>query len=237
MTPTARTAPSSTRAIRPVHVARHVPPAHRPAKSLYSERLKRWFDLAFSLLSLPVVIPLGLVVAIFIKIDSHGPVLVKLNRLGKEGGSFGQYKFRTMIIDAERRLQQLLESDPEIREEFEATYKIKNDPRITRIGRWLRKTSLDELPQVINVLKGEMTWVGPRAIRPDELKMYGDNASVFLSAVPGITGLWQVSGRSKLSYEERVHLDVHYIETVSFLNDIHIILRTVPVMFTGNGAF
>lgn len=238
MTPTAQTVRSHRTATRSPHVVRHAPPpVQRPANGHYSGKLKRWFDLAFSLASLPIVIPLGLLVAVCVKLDSRGPVLVKLDRLGKDGEVFGQYKFRTMAVDAEQLLQQLLESDLKIREEFEATFKIKDDPRITRVGRWLRKTSLDELPQVLNVLKGEMSWVGPRAICPDELKMYGDNASTFLSAVPGITGLWQVSGRSKLTYNERVCLDIRYIETATVLADVAIILRTIPLMFTGDGAF
>ncbi len=239
MTPTARTVRSPRTTARPVplHVVRHVPPARCPESSHYPRRLKRFFDLVFSLASLPVIIPLGLLAAACIKLDSRGPVLVKLDRLGREGGVFGQYKFRTMAVDAEQLLQQLLESDPEIREEFETTFKIKNDPRVTRVGRWLRKTSLDELPQVLNVLKGEMSWVGPRAICPDELKMYGEHASTFLSAIPGITGLWQVSGRSKLSYSERVHLDIRYVETATIGTDLRIILRTIPLMFTGDGAY
>jgi lipopolysaccharide/colanic/teichoic acid biosynthesis glycosyltransferase len=199
--------------------------------------VKRWFDLLFTLLSLPLITPIGLIIAAIIKLDSPGAVLVKLDRLGRGGVVFGQYKFRTMVADAERVLRELLESDPRIRKEFEGAYKIKNDPRVTRVGRWLRKTSLDELPQILNVLKGEMSWVGPRAIRPDELKMYGDTAPVFLSAMPGITGLWQVSGRSRLSYNERVRLDMRYIETIGFRTDLRIMLRTIPVMFTGDGAF
>jgi lipopolysaccharide/colanic/teichoic acid biosynthesis glycosyltransferase len=237
MTPTARTAARPRTAIHTTPVPRLLPPIQRPSESLYARKLKRWFDLAFSALSLPVVIPVALFVAVIIKLDSPGPVLVKLDRLGRGGVLIGQYKFRTMVVDAERVLRELLESDPQIRREFETTFKIRQDPRVTTVGRWLRKTSLDELPQILNVLKGEMSWVGPRAIRPDELKMYDDWAPMFLSAVPGITGIWQVSGRSKLSYAERVRLDIHYIETISCRSDLGIILKTVPVMFTGDGAF
>lgn len=224
-------------AVETLPAAPEVPPARPPAKSLYQRGLKRWFDLAFSLVSFPVLIPLGFFVALIIELDSPGPILVKLERLGKGGVRFGQYKFRTMVADADFVLRELLESDPEVRKEFETTYKIKNDPRVTTVGRWLRKTSIDELPQILNVLKGEMTWVGPRPIRPDELTMYGDKASVFLSAVPGITGLWQVSGRSRLSYRERVHLDTRYIEGIRFRTDLLIILHTARVMLTGDGAF
>lgn len=237
MSLTAKPVVRSATAVRTSHGVRHTPPVRRLRKSFYARTLKRWFDLAFSVLSLPVVIPLALLVAACIKLDSEGPVLVKLDRIGRGGGVFGQYKFRTMIDDAESLLQELLESNPEIREEFETTYKIKDDPRVTKLGRWLRGTSLDELPQVLNVIKGQMSWVGPRAIRSDELRMYGEETSIFLSAVPGITGLWQVSGRSRLSYAERVNLDMQYIETIGFSTDLRIILRTIPVMFTGDGAF
>lgn len=219
------------------HNTEYAPLDSGPLPNSYQARAKRWFDVLFSFVSFPVVILLGLLVSAMIKLDSPGPVLVRLERLGKGGQPFGQYKFRTMIEDAEDVLQELLESDPQIRREFEQTYKIKNDPRVTRFGRWLRKTSLDEVPQVLNVLKGDMSWVGPRAVRPDELKMYGESAAAFLTAIPGLTGLWQVSGRSRLSYEDRVRLDMRYIEKASFWLDLAIILRTVPVMLTGDGAF
>lgn len=218
-------------------VPRDEPPSHHRAQTLYSERLKRWFDLALSVLSFPIVIPLGLLVAAIVRLDSPGPVLVRLERLGRDGKIFGQYKFRTMVVDAERVLRELLELDPQIRSEFESTYKIRSDPRVTKVGRWLRKTSLDELPQILNVLIGQMSWVGPRAVRPDELRMYGEAAPAFLSVVPGITGLWQVSGRCRLSYQDRVRLDMQYIEEVGFWMDLRIIMRTVPVMLTGDGAF
>jgi exopolysaccharide production protein ExoY len=141
-----------------------------------------------------------------------------------------------MVPDAETVLRGLMKSDPNIRREFHASYKIQNDPRITRIGKWLRRTSLDELPQILNVLKGEMSWVGPRAIRDDELVMYDGSAAKLLSENPGITGLWQVSGRSKLSYQQRIHMDMKYIDNVSLATDVKILLRTVPAVLTGDGA-
>lgn len=202
----------------------------------YRGGFKRCFDLAFSFSCLPIVFLFGLVVAVMIRMDSPGPVLVKLKRLGKKGMPFWQYKFRTMVPDAETVLRRLMKSDPDIRREFSTSYKIQNDPRVTRIGRWLRKTSMDELPQILNVLKDEMSWVGPRAIRDDELVMYDGSAAKLLSEHPGITGLWQVSGRSRLSYQERVHMDMKYIDSLSFATDLKILLRTVPTVLTGNGA-
>lgn len=237
MSPAAATVPKRSAPVCPLPAPRVVRSGQVSAKGLYSGRLKRWFDLAFGLMSLPVIIPLGLFIALIIKLNSPGPILVRLERIGKAGRHLGQYKFRTMVAGAEQVLQGLLETDIQIRKEFEATYKIKSDPRVTSVGRWLRKTSIDELPQILNVLKGEMSWVGPRPIRPDELKMYGDMAPLFLSAVPGITGLWQVSGRSELSYSERVDLDMRYIKTIGFRTDLRIIFRTARVMFTGDGAY
>lgn len=207
-------------------------------QTFYERHLKRAFDLGFTLLTLPVVFPLWLLIALLIKLDSPGPAIVKLSRVGYKGKSFGLYKFRTMVVNAEEVLKKLLGSDAKLREEFERDYKIKNDPRITRVGRWLRKFSLDELPQALNVIKGEMSWVGPRPLVKDEIeKYYGKNRWFLLSVRPGITGLWQVSGRSNLPYEERVRLEMQYIEQVSFWNDVRILLRTIPVMLTGKGAY
>jgi lipopolysaccharide/colanic/teichoic acid biosynthesis glycosyltransferase len=197
---------------------------------------KRFLDVAFTLATLPIFLPLGLLIALAIKLDSRGPVLVKLKRLGKHRSAFYKYKFRTMVPDAERILQELLRSNEEVRAEYERTYKITNDPRITSFGRVLRRTSLDELPQILNVLLGDMSWVGPRDILDSELKMYGEFADKFVSVKPGITGLWQVSGRSKLPYSERVRLDVYYIDHVAPLLDMHILLKTIPVVLFGEGA-
>jgi exopolysaccharide production protein ExoY len=202
----------------------------------YQNHLKRWFDLLFSLILLPLAVPFSLIVALIIKLDSNGPILVKVKRLGLDGSTFYKYKFRTMVPNAEEVLRNLLETDAKIRAEYTSTYKIVNDPRITRFGRWLRKTSLDELPQILNVLRGEMSWVGPRDILDTELAMYGKFGEKLLTVQPGITGLWQVSGRSRLPYAERVRLDSHYIDNISFLLDLKIILKTVPVVVLGDGA-
>ena len=202
----------------------------------YARTFKRWFDISFSLVLLPLVLPFALIAAALIKLDSKGPVLVRVKRLGRNGSAFFKYKFRTMVPDAESVLRRLLESNQEVREEYYRTYKIKNDPRITRFGRWLRFTSLDELPQIINVLKGEMSWVGPRDILDTELAKYGEFAPKLLTVQPGITGLWQVSGRSNLSYTDRVNLDMNYIDAISLLTDLEIISRTIPVVLFGDGA-
>jgi len=203
----------------------------------YPGRFKRWTDIALTLASLPVALPLGLAICALIKLDSRGPILVKLERLGKRGSCFPLYKFRTMVPNAQELLGHLLQSNQEMRREFETSYKIKSDPRITRVGHWLRKTSLDELPQLLNILRGEMSWVGPRAIAKDELRMYGQWGSRLLAVTPGLTGLWQVSGRSKLTYPERVSLDMRYIDTVCPRLDLAILFRTFPVVISGDGAF
>jgi len=203
---------------------------------IYRNAFKRYTDIALTILSMPLIVPFAALVCIFIRIDSRGPVLVRVKRLGLERTSFFKYKFRTMVPDAEQVLQELLKSDDQLRQEYLSTYKIKNDPRITRFGRWLRRTSLDELPQVLNVLRGEMSWVGPRDILDTELAMYGEFASKFVTVKPGITGLWQVSGRSRLPYSERVRLDMFYIDNVSLLLDLKIMFRTIPVVLFGDGA-
>jgi lipopolysaccharide/colanic/teichoic acid biosynthesis glycosyltransferase len=203
---------------------------------VYASRFKRLFDLALTLVALPLILPVSLLIVVLIKLDSRGPALIKVKRLGRNHSSFYKYKFRTMLPDAERILQELLASNPEIRQEYEATYKIKRDPRITRFGRLLRKTSLDELAQVLNVIRGEMSWVGPRDILATELAMYGEHGAKFVSVQPGITGLWQVSGRSRLPYAERVRLDMYYVDHLSLWMDLKILLKTFPVVLFGDGA-
>jgi lipopolysaccharide/colanic/teichoic acid biosynthesis glycosyltransferase len=193
-------------------------------------------DVGLTIAFLPLIFPVAFLLAVLIRLDSPGPALVKVKRLGKGSRVFHKYKFRTMVPDADRILQELLQSDEAIRKEYFSTYNIKNDPRITRVGRWLRRASLDELAQVINVLRGEMSWVGPRDILDSELKMYGESAAKFLTVKPGITGLWQVSGRSCLPYSERVRLDMYYIDNMSLFLDLGILLRTVPVVLFGDGA-
>ena len=204
---------------------------------------KRAFDIIFSLAVLILLAPLYLLIALLIKLDSRGPVFFKHKRIMATGRPFHCLKFRTMAIDAEERLQQLLASDAELRAEWERHYKLKNDPRITCIGRFLRRSSLDELPQFINVLKGEMSVVGARPIVGKELedyyKIYDErSAGRYCSMKPGITGLWQVMKRSDVvDYKERVELDDWYVLNVSLKTDIYIILKTVVCMFNGKGAY
>lgn len=164
------------------------------------------------------------------------PVFVH-ERIGFEGRRFRVYKFRTMYIDANERLEELLETSEESRRAWERDYKLKDDPRITNIGNFLRKTSLDELPQLINVLKGEMSLVGPRPITEDEIAKYGDYFEYFTAVKPGITGLWQVSGRNDIEYEERIQLDVWYVRNWSIELDIQILIKTVLVVLGRKGSY
>ena len=156
--------------------------------------------------------------------------------MGREGRCFDVIKFRSMYENAEEKLHDILREDPDRREEYEMFHKLRDDPRITRIGRVLRRSSLDELPQLLNVLKGDLSLVGPRAYMPRELpKMIGLERTV-LQNRPGLTGLWQVSGRNELQFQERVYLDVHYVQNCSLWMDIYILIKTLPVVLTGNGA-
>ena len=192
--------------------------------------IKKLSDLIFSSLILIICIPLFFIIAILIKLSSRGPIFFLQERIGKNNVQFKCIKFRTMYPEAKDILENLLIKDKKLKLEFEENHKLKNDPRITTIGKFLRKTSLDELPQFINVLKDEMSIVGPRPIVKEEKKRYGKNLKKFLSIKPGITGLWQVSGRNNLSYKRRVQLDLNYIKNFNFLMDIRIIIRTFGVI-------
>jgi len=200
------------------------------AQSKRGRMLKRAGDVAFALAVLTLGAPLFVLLAVLVKLSSKGSVLYCQRRIGRGYKGFGCLKFRTMHRDADRLLAELLATDQELRAEFERDYKLKNDPRITRIGRFLRRSSLDELPQFINVLRGEMSVVGPRPIVWDELQRYGRNMDAVLSVRPGLTGLWQVSGRNNLSYATRVRMDLDYVERRSFWLDLHIILLTIGVV-------
>ena len=176
-------------------------------------------------------LPLYFIIALLIKLSSRGPIFFSQERIGKNNIPFKCFKFRTMHPEAEDILENLIKQNSLLKKEFEETHKLKNDPRITYIGRFLRKTSLDEIPQFINVLKMEMSIVGPRPIVKEEIKKYGISISKVLSIKPGITGLWQVSGRNNLSYKRRVMLDCLYVKNINFLLDLRIILRTFGVIF------
>ncbi|MAR85346.1 MAG: exopolysaccharide biosynthesis protein [Cytophagia bacterium] len=191
---------------------------------------KSFLDIIFSIIFIVVGSPLFLVIIILIKFSSRGPIFFSHTRIGKNNQPFNCIKFRTMHPEADDILFNLLEGNSFLKEEFEKTQKLKNDPRITVIGKILRKTSLDELPQFINVLRMEMSIVGPRPIVKSEVIKYGSNITKVLSIKPGITGLWQVSGRNNLSYQKRVFLDSLYVDNISFLMDLRIIIRTFGVL-------
>ncbi len=177
--------------------------------------------------------PLMLLIALLVRLDSPGPVIYRRRVVGLKGRVFDAYKFRTMIVDAEA----YLEAHPGLKAEWEQTGKIRNDPRVTRVGRWLRRTSLDELPQLFNILRGEMSLVGPRMITPAELPRFGRWQHNLLIVKPGLTGLWQISGRADLSYEDRVRLDMYYIRNYTIWLDLKILLQTVWVVIQGKGAY
>tara|TARA_A100001035_G_C27633563_1_gene431164 strand:+ start:112 stop:747 length:636 start_codon:yes stop_codon:yes gene_type:complete len=202
-------------------------------------RIKVIFDYIFSLILLICGFPLFFVIAILVKLSSRGPIFFLHKRIGKNKKYFYCIKFRTMHAEADDILKTLLSKDKKKRNEFEKIHKLKNDPRITPIGKILRKTSLDEIPQFLNVLKGEMSIVGPRPIVDKEAKKYKKCLNKVLSIKPGITGLWQVSGRNNLSYKKRVFLDLLYVNNSNFLMDIRIIIRTLGVIIFPNdrGAY
>ena len=197
---------------------------------------KRALDIIGVGVGLVLLAPFFLIVALMVRADG-GPAFFAHQRVGRGGKLFGCLKFRSMVIDSQARLEALLANDPAARAEWEATRKLKNDPRITRIGRFLRSTSLDELPQLINVLLGEMSLVGPRPVQEAEIdRYYGASAAHYMAVRPGITGLWQVSGRSETSYESRVALDVSYVSRPSLLADLSILLRTPVAVLSRRGA-
>ena len=191
---------------------------------------KNFLDFLFSMIILIACLPLFIIISLLIKLSSRGPIFFLQERIGRNNVSFKCIKFRTMHPEAKDILENLLMKDPKFKIEFEKTHKIKNDPRITTIGKLLRKTSLDELPQFINVLRNEMSIIGPRPIVSKEKKKYGKNIKKVLSIKPGITGLWQVSGRNNLTYKKRVNLDLNYAENYNFLMDLRILIRTIGVI-------
>lgn len=194
---------------------------------------KRPFDLTLGLVILALLVPVFAVIAALVKLSSAGPVMFVQTRIGKDGTPFAIYKFRSMYMDAEaRRAALLATSDRE-----GICFKSKNDPRITPVGRWLRRLSLDELPQILNVLKGDMSLVGPRPALPSEVAAYPARAMQRLSVLPGITGLWQVSGRAEIGFDEMVELDIRYARNGSVWVDLIILLRTFEAVFSGRGAY
>jgi undecaprenyl-phosphate galactose phosphotransferase len=199
---------------------------------------KRVFDIIFSLFALLFFLPFGLIIAVLIKFFSPGPIFYKCRRIGKQGVPIECWKFRTMCQNAEEKLQKLLAQDPILKQEWDTYYKLKDDPRIQGIGKFLRKTSLDEVPQFWNVLKGDLSVVGPRPVTEEEVhKYFRDKADKILSVRPGLTGIWQTSGRNLLTFDERIQLEERYVDEQSLILDLRIIFKTIPHLFFAKDAF
>ncbi|MCL9667439.1 undecaprenyl-phosphate galactose phosphotransferase WbaP [Rosenbergiella epipactidis] len=209
---------------------------HQSLAKWPSRILKRSFDIVASLLILLVLSPLFLIIMKKVKKDG-GPGIYGHERIGKNGKPFKCLKFRSMAVNSKELLADLLANDSQAKAEWDETYKLKNDPRITKVGHLLRRTSMDELPQLFNVLKGEMSLVGPRPIIHAELERYKDQVDYYLMSKPGMTGLWQVSGRSDVDYETRVYFDAWYVKNWSMWNDLVILLKTIAVVMNRNGAY
>ncbi|MGE5571015.1 MAG: sugar transferase [Rhodospirillales bacterium] len=201
------------------------------------QRFKRVFDVIFALLLGLIALPAGLLIAAAIVIDSRGPVFFTHTRIGKGNRRFRLWKFRSMITNADEALDEYLRAHPGLALEWRLTHKLRNDPRVTRVGRFLRKTSLDELPQIWNILRGDMSMVGPRPIVEAEIPKYGAAFALYSRVLPGLTGLWQVSGRNDTTYRERVELDSRYIRNWTPLVDFGVLLKTVKVVLGGRGAY
>jgi exopolysaccharide production protein ExoY len=205
-------------------------------RSLAYRACKRLLDavgaVALALLFSPLIIAVTLALR-----RNGGPVIYKHRRVGRDGRIFECLKFRTMIPDADKVLHALLETDDALKAEWIQNHKLKDDPRVTRLGKFLRRTSLDELPQIWNVLKGDMSLVGPRPVVREELLRYGRNAGIYLSVKPGVTGLWQATGRNDTDYRRRVAMDVYYVKSQNLLLDVYILFRTIGVVLGGHGAY
>lgn len=211
-------------------------PTHRTRKpSFYRSYGKRCFDVAFALLSFPIVIPILAILYVWVRKDG-GSFLFAHSRVGQNGKPYDCLKIRTMVIDAEARLQHILESDTAAAAEWRDQFKLRDDPRVTRLGRVLRETSFDELPQIFNILKGEMSVVGPRPITREELERYGEAAAAYSQVRPGLTGPWQVSGRRTNDFDSRAAIDCEYVDNMSFSGDLSIVLRTIPEVLSRNGC-
>ncbi len=199
--------------------------------------IKALFDKILSIVLFILFLPVLILLYVVVYISTKGDPIYKQKRIGKDGKSFNIYKFRTMRVDADKMLEEILENDPLKKAQWEKEFKLKDDPRITKIGRFLRKTSLDELPQLYNVFQGKMSLVGPRPIIKDEIAKYGEFFDYFSAVKPGITGLWQVSGRNDISYEERVRLDVWYVRNWSMELDIMILVKTAAIVLLRKGSY
>lgn len=210
-------------------------PSFSPASKpwFYRSIVKRPLDLALVLLAAPVIVPLILLLAIFVMRDGGNPFYTQL-RVGRNGRTYRMWKLRSMVVDADDRLQSYLEANPEARAEWDLTQKLRNDPRVTRFGRILRACSMDELPQLFNVVKGEMSLIGPRPMLPEQQAMYSGDA--YFRLRPGITGLWQVAGRNRTSFTDRAIYDERYDRQLSMSSDMGILMRTVSVVLRRTGC-
>ena len=195
--------------------------------------IKRIFDFILSLIGIAIMSPIFMIISIMIKCDTKGPVFFKQRRIGLNGKPLYIYKFRTMVTNAEELIASFT---PEQKKEWEESYKLKDDPRITRVGKILRTTSLDELPQLINIIKGEMSIIGPRPVVEEELSWYGNDVELVLSVKPGLTGWWAVNGRSEVPYPKRCDLELYYVKNASLALDVRILLGTLKVVFSQRGA-
>ncbi|QNL92999.1 sugar transferase [Lactococcus lactis] len=197
-------------------------------------KIKRFFDICFSMILIIILIPLWIVIIVVMKIeDFNGPIVYKQERIGLAGSKFIMYKFRSMVVDADSLKCEL----EQVNEQSGPIFKIKKDPRITKVGSILRKTSLDEFPQLLNIIRGEMSLIGPRPALPSEVEKYSDYQKKRLSVKPGCTGLWQVSGRSNLNFDQMLQLDLEYIENYGALTDIKIFFKTFKIILTREGAY
>ena len=194
---------------------------------------KRVFDMVLTTCALTVLSPLFLLIAIAIRLDSKGSIIYGHRRIGKNGVPFKMYKFRSMVADADKLIDSFT---PEQKREYYENFKLEKDPRITKVGNFLRKTSLDELPQLVNVLKGELSLVGPRPIVEKELEKYGSQRDKFLSVTPGVTGYWQANGRSDTTYEQRMEMELYYVDHASPILDLKILCDTVGAVLRRHGA-
>jgi lipopolysaccharide/colanic/teichoic acid biosynthesis glycosyltransferase len=199
---------------------------------------KRVLDVVLVLFMLPVAVPVGLLISLLIVLTNGFPIIYRSTRIGADGGEFKIIKFRTMIRNSAAMLDQLREENPAIDLELVESVKLRHDPRVTKLGALLRRSSLDELPQLLNILKGDMSLVGPRPVTRHEWdSFYGDNAPYVFRSRPGLTGVWQVSGRSLLPYRQRIKLDLAYASDCTLTKDIGILVRTIPTVLRGHGAF
>lgn len=195
--------------------------------------IKRLFDFCAALIGSIITLPFFIIIAIAIKLDSKGPVFFIHRRVGKNGKPLPILKFRTMVVGAENMIKDFT---PEQKKEWETNFKLEHDPRVTKIGHFLRKTSIDELPQLYNILAGQLSVVGPRPVTTEEIEKYGKNKDKILSVTPGLTGWWACNGRSNIDYQERMELELYYVDHASLLLDLKIILKTVKITLSHEGA-